>query len=116
MIAFSTELLKLKTMKRNNVKMPEFDEIIFENRNKAYGAYVLRKGYKSVASLSVLFGTIIFALLVLLLTLNPEETVASAGPRGGVIILTDPVQPDSGLRKHRRFLRPFRTLLKICSR
>lgn len=74
--------------------MPEFDEIIFENRNKSYGAYLLRKSYKSVASLSVLCGTIIFALLVFLLTMNSGETIASSGPGEGVILLSDPVQPD----------------------
>jgi hypothetical protein len=29
-------------MKRNEKKVPGFDEIIFRNRNKEYGAYDLR--------------------------------------------------------------------------
>jgi protein TonB len=54
-------------MKRKNEKVPEFDEIIFENRNKTYGAYNLRKRYKSATCLSILtviaFTTILFAIL-----------------------------------------------------
>src|SRR5664279_335280 len=54
-------------MKRKNEKVLEFDEIIFENRNKTYGAYDLRKHYKSAASLSILsvvaFCTILFTTL-----------------------------------------------------
>ena len=37
-------------MKRIKKKVPGFDEIIFENRNKEYGAYDLRKRYKSVTT------------------------------------------------------------------
>jgi len=55
-------------MKRNKEKVPEFDEIIFENRNKIYGAYDLRKRYKSAASISIL-GGVTFSV-VLLITLS----------------------------------------------
>jgi hypothetical protein len=41
-------------MKRKQEKVPGFDEIVFENRNKAYGAYDLRKRYKSTTCLSTL--------------------------------------------------------------
>ncbi len=39
----------------NNKNLPDFDDLIFENRNKAYGAYKLRKNYSS----NVIFGLII---------------------------------------------------------
>lgn len=39
----------------NYKNLPDFDDLIFENRNKAYGAYQLRKNYKS----NVIFGLII---------------------------------------------------------
>lgn len=81
-------------MKRNNEKIPEFDEIIFENRNKAYGAYILRKNYKSVASFSILAGVALVVILVLSLTIHPEEVTAT--PRKGpiVIIKAQPYKPD----------------------
>ena len=36
------------------------DEIVFENRNKAYGAYDLRRSYRSVLTKSFILGTILF--------------------------------------------------------
>ena len=36
------------------------DEIVFENRNKAYGAYDLRTSYRSVLTKSFILGTILF--------------------------------------------------------
>lgn len=45
----------------NNYKSnPTLDEIVFENRNKAYGAYDLRTNYRSVLTKSFILGTILF--------------------------------------------------------
>jgi protein TonB len=62
--------LKLKTDLKNTElqdkttgilqKAPDFDDLIFENRNKEYGAYQLRKKYNS----AIITGTIIAILLV----------------------------------------------------
>jgi periplasmic protein TonB len=60
-------------MKRNNAKVPEFDEIIFENRNKNYGAYKLRKNNKSVTSLSILGGIAVSAILITALSFKTKE-------------------------------------------
>lgn len=60
--------LKTTKMKRNEKKVPGFDEIIFENRNKEYGAYELRKRYKSAASFSILGALGLCALIFTLLT------------------------------------------------
>ena len=38
------------------------DQIIFENRNKAYGAYDLRTNYRSVLTKAFIFGTILFCV------------------------------------------------------
>jgi protein TonB len=78
-------------MKRNYKKVPEFDEIIFENRNKKYGAYDLRKRYKSTASLSILGGITLSALLITVLSLKTEDGTASSGPRDVIITLSKPV-------------------------
>jgi len=48
--------------KDNNIKIENLDEIVFENRNKEYGAYELRKRYKKnvTKSLMVAFLVLIF--------------------------------------------------------
>ena len=79
-------------MKRKNEKVPEFDEIIFENRNKTYGAYDLRKRYKSIASLSILGGITLSTILITSFAFSPEEGNASTGPTNVIIELSKPVE------------------------
>jgi protein TonB len=81
-------------MKRNEKKVPEFDEIIFENRNKNYGAYDLRKSYKTTTSLSILGGVTIFAILTLAISFTPEEGKASAGPTIVTIEVSNAIMPE----------------------
>ncbi len=57
-------------MKRGLTKIPAFDEIVFEIRNKAYGAYVLRKNYSRNVIISLFFGTTIMATAVIVPYLN----------------------------------------------
>jgi len=65
-------------MKRKNEKVPEFDEIIFENRNKAYGAYYIRKHYKSAACLSILVAITFIAVLLTVLSFTTEKGPAKS--------------------------------------
>lgn len=81
-------------MKRKTEKVPEFDEIIFENRNKNYGAYKLRKQYKSTTSLSILGGAAFATLILTALSFTTETGTTSSGPVMGVIEFTDPLLPD----------------------
>ncbi len=81
-------------MKRKIEKVPGFDEIIFENRNKNYGAYVLRKKYAKTECLSILFGSILFTAITILLTFSTEKP-GHAKDEGTIVILNlDPVIPD----------------------
>lgn len=41
------------------------DDIVFANRNKAYGAYALRKGYRGVVTKATIIGASIFLLAML---------------------------------------------------
>src|ERR1035437_8686936 len=91
-------------MKRKNEKVPEFDEIIFENRNKTYGAYNLRKQYKSAASLSILGGIILSAILVITLSLTTEKGKAETGPIVIAITKMDPQPLRLFLRLYRKHL------------
>ena len=81
-------------MKRNENMVPEFDEIIFENRNKIYGAYNLRKQYKSATSISILGAVIFSAILMIALTFTIEEGTASTGPTNVILIMEDPIISD----------------------
>jgi periplasmic protein TonB len=81
-------------MKRNEKRVPEFDEIIFENRNKKYGAYDLRRRYKSVASISILGGIFISAILMTALSFKIKDQPAPAGQTDVILILEDPIIPE----------------------
>jgi len=90
-------LLKLSKMKRNDQKVPGFDEIIFENRNRKYGAYDLRRRYKSAAGLSILGGVTLFSLpFILIFAFSPEPITAISD--NGIYIVVKPdnlIHPDN---------------------
>jgi protein TonB len=81
-------------MKSKKEKVPEFDDIIFENRNRSYGAYNLRKQYKSTTSLSVIGGAALCTILVLGFSLSTEPGTANTGGKGIVIVSIDPFKPE----------------------
>jgi periplasmic protein TonB len=81
-------------MKRKTDKVPGFDEIIFENRNKEYGAYDLRRRSNSTTTISILGGITLGALLILPFSFNTEPGTASSGPKIFVIETFDPIIPD----------------------
>ena len=81
------QLITIK-MKRNEEKVPGFDEIVFENRNKAYGAYVLRKRYKSTTCLSTLGAVLLTVIPVLALSFNTKPGTATT--TGDVIVIIEP--------------------------
>lgn len=65
-------------MKRNEEKVPGFDDIIFENRNKEYGAFELRKNYPAITCYSILGVMGLSIALVIILSFSVEkESVAN---------------------------------------
>lgn len=101
-------------MKRKNEKVPGFDEIIFENRNRSYGAYDIRKRYRSAASLSLLGGITLFSIpFILVFIFNHEVVTAKTDPVITVIVRPDnlvlpdniappePVKPLEGPAQHK---------------
>jgi periplasmic protein TonB len=80
-------------MKRKNEEFPQFDEIIFENRNKTYGAYDLRKRYKSALSLSILGTTALSAILIITLSFTPKESIKTLRPEDYIIKMTKQTDP-----------------------
>ena len=84
-------------MKRNDQKVPGFDEIIFENRNKSYGAYDLRRKYKFAASLSILGGVTLCSVpLILIFSFSPGSAKAKTDNGIYVVVKTDNLgRPDN---------------------
>jgi protein TonB len=52
-------------MEQRGVKVPGFDDIIFENRNKNYGAYHLRRRYYRTLLLALLIGVALLSAAVI---------------------------------------------------
>jgi protein TonB len=46
-----------------NVKQKDFNELVFEERNKSYGAYVLRKKYTDNVLIAMVIGLVILGIL-----------------------------------------------------
>jgi periplasmic protein TonB len=56
------------------MQTPDFDDIIFENRNKEYGAYLLRKRYNRVVVTSIILAVLFGSISVLIPYLcTPEQ-------------------------------------------
>jgi len=64
---------KIKTMTAQEILKADLLDIVFNNRNKSYGAYTLRKFYEQRLGLSLL--TAIGPLLLLLVILRPQKKV-----------------------------------------
>jgi protein TonB len=59
-------------MAKEKVKAPAFDDIVFVDRNKEYGAYKLRKRYNRVVLVSLVVGIIILATAIITPYLNAK--------------------------------------------
>ena len=53
-------------MAEEQLKYTDFEELVFENRNKAYGAYDLRRSYSGLLTKAFLIGVLFFSGMVLL--------------------------------------------------
>jgi protein TonB len=52
-------------MAKEKNRIPDFDDIVFENRNKEYGAYRLRKKYHRTLLMALLVGIIVLCAVVI---------------------------------------------------
>jgi protein TonB len=59
-------------MAKNKISAPAFDEIVFEERNKEYGAYKLRKKYNRSVLIAMLIGIVILSTAVITPYLNAK--------------------------------------------
>jgi len=81
-------------MNRKENMVPKFDEIIFESRNREYGAYDLRKRYKSVTSFSLLIAVTLCVTLVTVSFVTSERTDRSQTERTSVVAVIDDYDPN----------------------
>nr|WP_295933304.1 energy transducer TonB [uncultured Dyadobacter sp.] len=95
-------LLNLSVDHQNLLAMEKsLNDIVFENRNKSYGAYDLRKNYGQTVQRSVLMGVAFFLLLVLFPKLyarlvpehKPGDVAYEVEVRPVDITLEQPVKP-----------------------
>ena len=68
-------------MAKEKIRVPAFDDIVFEVRNKEYGAYKLRKKYNRTVLIALLIGVIIIATAIITL---PYSVVISRPHQGPV--------------------------------
>lgn len=65
-------LIKKDVMEKEQTKIPDFDDIVFECRNKEYGAYILRRKYPRTLLASMVFGIGVIAVAVIVPYLNAK--------------------------------------------
>jgi protein TonB len=61
-------------MAKDKINAPAFDDIVFEDRNKEYGAYRLRKRYNRNVTISLLIGILILATAIITPYLNAKAS------------------------------------------
>ncbi len=59
-------------MAKEKIRVPAFDDIVFESRNKEYGAYRLRKKYNRNVLISIVIGIIIMSTAIITPYLNAK--------------------------------------------
>jgi protein TonB len=65
-------------MAKEKLSAPSFNDIVFEHRNKEYGAYRLRKKYSRNVLIALLIGVIIIATAIITPYLNAKATESKA--------------------------------------
>src|ERR1035437_7597866 len=61
-------------MAKEKDKAPAFDDIVFEDRNKEYGAYKLRKKYNRNVSIALLIGILIMGTVIITPYINAKAS------------------------------------------
>ena len=59
-------------MATEKIKAPDFDDIVFEDRNKEYGAYKLRKKYSRTVLVALLIGILIVSTAIITPYINAK--------------------------------------------
>lgn len=86
-------------MAKEKIKAPGFDEIVFESRNKEYGAYRLRKKYSRNVLIGMIVGVTILGTAIIAPYLNAKalENQAKRAEREVKIQMENLDQPDQNV-------------------
>jgi periplasmic protein TonB len=72
----------------------DFDDLLFESRNKDYGAYQLRKKYNAVVVIGIVLATLLVALTVILpFVITPKTDNVLSGSRGYTQVQMENLEP-----------------------
>ena len=77
-------------MAEEQLKYTDFEELVFENRNKAYGAYDLRRSYRGLLTKAFLIGVLFFSGMVLLPLLYSKTIKTEAKEEDGTTVILNP--------------------------
>lgn len=82
-------------MKQEQRNIPDFDDLIFESRNKEYGAYKLRKDYKWILAVSTFIAVFIACCLAIIpfYVENSSRKVTAVGARYVPVQMDDFIPP-----------------------
>lgn len=66
---------------KHSFRIKDFDDLVFENRNREYGAYKLRKRYNRALLTGVIIGSLLMTAVVLIPFLKrpPVDRILSGG-------------------------------------
>jgi protein TonB len=83
-------------MAKEKINAPAFDDIVFEARNKEYGAYKLRKRYNRNVSIALLIGILIIATAIITpyLSAKASENRTKRAERQVVVKMENLDQPN----------------------
>ena len=77
-------------MAEEQLKYADFEELVFENRNKAYGAYDLRRSYRGLLTKAFVIGVLFFFGMVLLPLLYSKTIKTEAKEEDGTTVILNP--------------------------
>jgi len=86
-------------MAKEKLIVPDFDDIVFENRNKEYGAYKLRKKYHRTAIVALFLGILVLCAAVITPYFRAATIQAKAQKkeREVIAVMEDIEQPEDEL-------------------
>lgn len=77
-------------MAEEQLKYADFEELVFENRNKAYGAYDLRRSYRGLLTKAFVIGVLFFSGMILLPLLYSKAIKTEAKEVDGIEVTLNP--------------------------
>ena len=84
-------------MTSNEILKADLLDIVFENRNKKYGAYLLRKYYNNRLAIGIagMLGSVLVVILIILLNPGVRQAISNiVNPgKGTVVVLPPPPEP-----------------------